>query len=69
MDQFFRDNPWVLTLMAIWALPWKGWSLWKSAKNDDKIWFIALLVTQTVGILDILYIFVFSRKKLSKSKD
>lgn len=46
-----------------WAIVWKGWALWRAAKNNSKGWFIALLVVNTLGILEILYIFVFSKKK------
>ncbi len=53
----------VLTVLAIWALIWKGFALWKAARNGSKPWYIALLVVNTVGILEILYIFVFSKKK------
>jgi methionyl-tRNA synthetase len=37
--------------------------LWKSARNTDKVWFIVLLLVNTVGILEILYIYFFSKKK------
>lgn len=54
---------------VIWSIFWKGWALWRAAKNDSKPWFIALLVINTLGILDILYIFVFGKKKgSSRSK-
>jgi len=63
MMQFFSQNPWVVTLLALWVLPWKGVALWKAARREEKWWFIALLVLNTVAILEILYIFVFSQKK------
>lgn len=51
----------VLALLVIWSLFWKGMALWKSARHGHKWWFIALLVVNTAGILDILYIYVFSK--------
>lgn len=51
---------WVLILA--WALVWKGLALWKSARRSDKAWFVALLIINTVGILEILYIYVFSKR-------
>lgn len=57
------QNPIFSTLLAIWVLPWKGVALWKASRRNDKIWFVALLVINTLGILEILYIFVFSRLK------
>jgi hypothetical protein len=47
---------------VIWSLAWKGWALWKAAKRDDKWWFIFLLAVNTLGILEIIYIYVFSKR-------
>jgi len=63
MDVFLADHPWALILLVLWTLPWKGVALWKSARLLQKRWFIALLVFQTLGLLEILYIFVFSKSK------
>ena len=53
----------LFTILVIWSIVWKGIALWKSAQNSDKWWFIAMLVINTVGILEIVYIFFFSKKK------
>jgi methionyl-tRNA synthetase len=50
-----------LVLMA-WTLVWKGFALWFAARSAQKVWFIALLVVNTAGILEIIYL-VFFRKK------
>ncbi|MCX6813899.1 MAG: DUF5652 family protein [Candidatus Azambacteria bacterium] len=50
--------------LLIWSLIWKGLALWKAARQSDKWWFMVMLVVNTVGILEILYIYVFSKKKL-----
>ncbi len=55
----------LLPILA-WTIVWKGWALWKAAKNDSKPWFIVLLVVNTLGILDLLYIFVFGKKSPRK---
>ena len=51
-----------------WSLFWKGWALWKAAKNDSKVWFIVLLLVNTLGILDILYIFIFGKERKRAKK-
>lgn len=58
---------WSLAIIAVlvWSLVWKGLALWKSAKNGSKIWFVVLLISNTVGILEILYIYIFSKKRKS----
>lgn len=63
MEQFLEQNFWILILITLWTLPWKGVALWKSAQTKDKWWFIALLVVNTAALLDILYIFFFSKRK------
>jgi hypothetical protein len=59
----------ILAVISIWALVWKGLALWKAAAKKKSIpWFIVLLVINTMGILEILYIFVFSKIKFGKNK-
>ncbi len=52
----------VLAVVVLWSLVWKGMALWKSAQKGSKVWFVVLLLVNTVGILDILYLYVFSKK-------
>jgi len=60
---------WTMWIILIWTLVWKGLALWKSARKNSPVWFIILLVVNTLGILEILYIFVFSKINLKvKSK-
>jgi len=53
-------------LMA-WSLAWKGVALWKSAKNSQRNWFVAMLLINTFGILEIIYIFYFLAKEGKKA--
>lgn len=62
---FLSTHPWLpflLVAIAIWSLAWKGVALWKAAKNSSKVWFVVMLIVNTVGILEIIYIFFFSKK-------
>ncbi|HCP08933.1 MAG TPA: hypothetical protein DIT25_04005 [Candidatus Moranbacteria bacterium] len=52
-----------LIIAAAWTIPWKAVALWKSARRGEKIWFTVLLLLNTLAILEILYIFVFSKRK------
>jgi len=58
-------------ILIIWALVWKGIALWKAARGEDKVWYVVLLILNTLGLLEILYIFVFSRreKKIEKPNE
>lgn len=61
---------WALVIVLVWSLVWKAIALWKSARKTHKIWFIVLLVVNTMGILEILYIFLFAdlTEQISKQK-
>ncbi len=64
IEQFILLNQgWIIPLLLLWTLPWKGVALWRASRNGQKKWFIALLVINTLAILDIVYIFFFSKKK------
>ncbi len=53
-------------LALIWAVIWKGFALWHSARNLQKKWFIALLLINTLGVLEIVYLFMFRKDRLKK---
>ena len=53
----------VIPLVVVWSMAWKGIALWKAGRNDHLAWFIVLFIVNTLGILPIIYIFAFSRKK------
>ncbi len=58
------------TLLLVIAL--KGIALWHAAKREDKWWFIAMLVVNTAGLLELIYIIFFAKVKfetLFSSKD
>lgn len=59
---------WYLALFA-WSVVWKGMALWKAAHKEQKWWFVAFLVVNTLGILEILYIYVFSVDRSAKSSE
>jgi hypothetical protein len=56
------QNEAFLLATLIWTIPWKGVALWKASRNEQKGWFIAILLTNTFALLDALYIFYFSKK-------
>jgi methionyl-tRNA synthetase len=51
-----------LLLLIIWSLIWKSIALWKAARNNHLGWFVAMIILNTVGILEIIYILGFSKK-------
>jgi len=64
-NPFAELHPALVLLILTWTLVWKGFALWKSARKGSNIWFIVLLIVNTLGILEILYIYIFSKTKTS----
>jgi len=53
----------LIAVVVVWELVWKLIAMWKAARNNSSIWFVVLAVLNTLGILPILYIFIFSKMK------
>ncbi len=54
----------ILTILSLLLIAWvlfskvlKGYALWTSAKRDEVPWFIALLLINSMGILELIYLF------------
>lgn len=52
--------PGIWVLLVIWTLVWKGVALWRAARAGQPGWFVAVLVVQTVGLLEITYLLFFA---------
>ena len=57
--------PPLFLLVVAWSLLWKGLALRRAAHRKEMGWFIAFLLINTLGILEIIYLFVVSGAKLS----
>ena len=60
---YFQSHPATLLVLLVWIFVWKGFALWRSAQRGEKWWFVVFLVFHTMGILEILYLFLFARKE------
>lgn len=58
----FNAHPIIMTLLIIWGFVWKALALWKAASLQHKYWFGFILVLNTLGVLEIFYLFVIARK-------
>jgi len=54
--KFISQNPLILYPLILFDLVVRGIALWKSAQRNEKWWFIALLVVNSVGILPLIYL-------------
>lgn len=54
--QSILNNPSILIPLIIWSLVWKGLALWRAARLKQLGWYIALLILNTLGIFEIIYL-------------
>jgi hypothetical protein len=55
-------HPFLFLVIAIWAFFWKGMALWRSAGLRHKYWFVSILLLNTLGIIEIIYLYFIARK-------
>jgi hypothetical protein len=55
----------IYIFLFIWTLIWKGLALWRAARYQQRNWFIAILIIDFFGIIDILYLFQFAKHKMT----
>jgi hypothetical protein len=53
----------IIPVLIVWEMVWKGIALWRAGKNQQLAWFICLFIFNTLGILPIIYIFGFSKRR------
>ena len=58
-------NPFFLFALMIWSLFWKSLALWRAAKEKQRYWFLGVLIINTMGILEIIYLLKFSKDKMT----
>ncbi|MEN6461094.1 MAG: DUF5652 family protein [Syntrophomonas sp.] len=60
--QTIVNNPNIFLPLIIWAAVWKGLALWRAARLNQIGWYIALLIINTVGIFEIIYLIATNKK-------
>lgn len=61
MQMLISNRP-ILYLLIVWSIILKGIALWHAARNKQLIWYIVILIVNTVGILEIIYLSFFKKK-------
>ena len=52
----------LILLIVLWSLVWKVYAVWTACRHNHKKWFVALVILNTAGILEIIYIFKIAKK-------
>ncbi|TAL20318.1 hypothetical protein EPN90_01255 [Patescibacteria group bacterium] len=53
----------VFFLLLLGLLALKGFALWRAARNGHKVWFIAMLVINLIGILEVIYLLTAGKEE------
>ncbi len=54
-------HPLWIALAVLWTIVWKGFALWRAATLQQRYWFLVLLLINTLGVLEIIYLFFIAR--------
>jgi hypothetical protein len=65
LPQFAALGP-LFIIIIVWSLVWKGLALWHSAQRGQMWWFLVLMILNTVGILEIIYLFAIAKLTFSE---
>jgi hypothetical protein len=59
----------LLYILLVWMVIWKGIALWRAAHANQRNWFLIILVSMliinTFGLLEIIYLFRFAKKRMT----
>jgi len=55
-------------VLVLWTITWKAYGAWTAAKHNHKKWFVAMIILNTLGILEIYYIFRVAKKSWAEVK-
>lgn len=56
----------LIILVMLWSVFWKGLALWHSGRRGQPWWFVIMLVVNTAGILEIIYLFGIAKLKFNE---
>jgi formate-dependent nitrite reductase membrane component NrfD len=51
----------VFSIVMVWSAIWKAIALWKAARRGETAWYVIMLLLNTLGILEIIYIFAIAK--------
>ena len=54
---------WWFFPLIVWSAVGKGIALWRAVRSNHLGWFVAIFLLNTVGILEIIYLVAFAKKK------
>jgi len=68
LSLYLLAHPTMLVIVILWELIWKGLALYRAGKKQQPIWFVLILILNTMGILPIIYLIISKDKIKSKKR-
>jgi hypothetical protein len=70
VEKFLATVPtwaWLLLIpLSLWLLVWKGLALWHAARRREPVWFVILLIVNTLSLLELVYLFGIAKIQREK---
>ncbi len=54
---------WLISLLVAWEMVWKAFAMWRAARKGQLVWFVCVMVFNTIGILPIIYLLTNKEEK------
>ncbi len=64
--EFVHILVWLIPVILI-ELVLKGFALWRAGRNNHPVWFVVLLIVNSIGILPLIYLLAFDTGKKAVS--
>jgi hypothetical protein len=59
----------LLIALFIWETIWKLIAFWRAGRNKQLGWFIVMAIINTAGLLEILYLLFFQKKRITERQE
>jgi hypothetical protein len=56
----------LLVVLVLWSILWKSLALWHSARQGRPYWFVAFIILNTIGVLELVFLFGILRLKFNQ---
>lgn len=53
----------IIIVLSVISLILKGFALWRAARKIQKVWFVVMLIVNTFGVLEVIYLLTAGKDK------
>ncbi len=59
----------LLVFLTVITIPLKGWAMWLAAQRRERVWFVVFLISNTMGVVELIYIYFIAKRSATKNDD